>query len=157
MFSKQDTTFKSQNGGYKKYVYATLGASAAMLGGYALYNNTQDEFNSELLELADQSSAETMAHFYNDLASGCDTYYSNASKGFASDAHDYVKIMDNLEKHKHIMMNYGREEFHTVKGSIFSMADSFIDSQRAIESVYSYVNGRLGYMKKRVTDDRWAF
>jgi hypothetical protein len=45
MFSKTDTTYKSQTGGYRKYVYAGIAATAAMLGGAALFgdfNTTQD-------------------------------------------------------------------------------------------------------------------
>jgi hypothetical protein len=38
-------------------------------------------------------------------------------------------------------MNYAREEFHTVKGAIFNIVDSLIDSQRAIESVDDYFTG----------------
>jgi hypothetical protein len=54
-------------------------------------------------------------------------------------------------------MNYANEEFHTVKGSLFNIADSLIDAQRAIESVDSYFNGRLKYLKKRITHDAWKY
>jgi hypothetical protein len=42
MFSK-DATYKSQNGGYRKYVWAAIGATAAMLGGAALFGNVSNE------------------------------------------------------------------------------------------------------------------
>jgi hypothetical protein len=52
MFSKTDQTYKSQNGGYRKYVWAAIGATAAVLGGAALFGNIQNEesFNQEATE-----------------------------------------------------------------------------------------------------------
>ena len=49
MFSKQDQTYKSQTGGYRKYIWATIGATAAMLGGAALFGDVQthETFNME--------------------------------------------------------------------------------------------------------------
>lgn len=54
-------------------------------------------------------------------------------------------------------MNYAREEFHTVKGSLFNIVDGLIDSQRAIESTTSYFMGRVTYMKKKIDNDAWKF
>jgi len=96
------------------------------------------EEKKELVELAATDESSLMTQFYNDLAAGCNKWYDGASKKFASDAQDFDKIITNLSLHKNIMMNYGKEEFHTVKGKIFNIADSFIDSQRTVESVYSY-------------------
>jgi len=98
-----------------------------------------------------------MTHFYNDLAAGCNKWYDGASKKFASDAQDFDKIVTELGLHKNIMMNYGKEEFHTVKGFVFHIADSFIDSQRKIDSVFTYFTQRVKFMDKRITHDKWAF
>jgi hypothetical protein len=35
-----------------------------------------------------------------------------------------------VEKHKHVIMHYAKEEFHTVKGSLFDIVDALIDAQR---------------------------
>lgn len=91
-----------------------------------------------LTELAATGEATLMSHFYNDLAAGCNQWYDHASMKFESDAHDFNKIINNMKVHKNIMMNYGREQFHAAKSNIFNIADLFIDSQRAVGSVYSY-------------------
>jgi len=98
-----------------------------------------------------------MAHFYDDLAKGCTDFYSSSSRKFASDVDDMKSTIKQLGAHKHIIMNYAREEFHTVKGAIFNIVDSLIDSQRAIESVDDYFTGRIKYMKKRITADDWKY
>lgn len=110
----------------------------------------------ELVELS-SSEAKLMAHFYEDLAKGCTDFYSSSSRKFASDVDDMKSTIKQLGAHKHIIMNYAREEFHTVKGAIFNIVDSLIDSQRAIESVDDYFTGRIKYMKKRITADDWKY
>ena len=45
MFSKQD---KQPTGSYRKYIWAAIGATAAVLGGAALFSDVQEEkFNEE--------------------------------------------------------------------------------------------------------------
>jgi hypothetical protein len=109
----------------------------------------------ELVELAG-SEAALMAHFY-EMASGCTEWYSGASQKFSSDVDDMKSTITDLGAHKHIIMNYAREEFHTVKGAIFNIVDSLIDAQRAIESVDEYFVGRIKYMTKRIKEDAWKF
>ena len=60
MFSKSDTTYKSQTGGYRKYVYAAIGATAALLGGAAIFGDVQ---NTE-----ESFSVEAGEHFVNFLS-----------------------------------------------------------------------------------------
>jgi len=69
-----------------------------------------------------------MAHFYDDLASGCNNYYSGASAKFAHDAKEVTPTIKALGKHKHVIMNYARDEFHSVKGAVFNAVDSLIDA-----------------------------
>jgi hypothetical protein len=98
-----------------------------------------------------------MGHFYDDLAAGCNKYYGDASDKFASDVRDMTPTVEKLSEHKHVIMNYAKEEFHTVKAAIFNIVDSLIDAQRAIESVESYFEGRMDAMKKRLGADAWKF
>lgn len=98
-----------------------------------------------------------MAHFYDDLAAGCSKWYGDASNKFASDVEDYSTIINNVGAHKHMIMNYARNEFHTVKADLFTIVDSLIDSQRSIENVEEYFMGRIKYMNKRITADDWKY
>lgn len=90
----------------------------------------------DLMELSDDS--DMMDNFYDNLGKGCNEWYSSASQKFSSDVDDMKSTIKELGDHKHIIMNYAREEFHTVKGAIFNIVDSLIDSQRAVESVTEY-------------------
>jgi hypothetical protein len=73
MFSKE-SSYKSTNGGYRKYVYAAVGATAAMLGGAALFGDVQTEgdFKSDL-QL-------NLVNFYSDHHD----YHVNLSKNIDS-------------------------------------------------------------------------
>ena len=47
MFNKSNEDYKSKNSGWRKYVYAAIGATAVFLGGAALYGDVQeDNFNA---------------------------------------------------------------------------------------------------------------
>merc|ERR1719359_2167893 len=54
-------------------------------------------------------------------------------------------------------MNYSKDEFHKVKGSVFNIVDSLIDSQRAIDSVETYNISKIKYLKKRINAEPWKF
>jgi hypothetical protein len=109
------------------------------------------------MEFAAGEEAALMAHFYNDLASGCTKFYSAASHKFAKDAHEIQPTISALGRHKHVMMNYAKDEFHNVKGAVFNIVDSLIDSQRSIESVSNYFTTRVKYMEKRIDAEPWKF
>ena len=85
------------------------------------------------MELSSKESF-LMDQFYDKLAPGCTKWYSGASDKFASDVNDMKSTIDKIGSHKHVIMNYARDEFHQVKGSLFTIVDSLIDSQRAIET-----------------------
>lgn len=116
-----------------------------------------DKIGEEELTELNGGEADLMDHFYDDLAKGCTGWYSAASKKNAADVEDMKATVENLGAHKHIIMNYAREEFHTVKGSIFNIVDSLIDSQRRIASVDDYFTGRIRYMTKRIDADQWKY
>lgn len=111
----------------------------------------------ELTELAASSEATLMSQFYQELATGCNRWYSKASQKFASDADDMKQTMTLIGKHKYVIMNYAQENFHSVKGNLFNIADSLIDVQRQIESVDTYFTGRTRYLEKRITADPWKY
>lgn len=123
----------------------------------ALIWNKIGEEDEELMELAASNEATQMAHFYDDLAAGCTKFFSDASKKFASDASDYEQIIQHVHRSKYMIMNYARDEFHVVKGKLFNIVDSMIDSQNAIESVEEYFKGRIKYMDRRITSDMWKY
>jgi hypothetical protein len=109
------------------------------------------------MELSEQGTeAELMENFY-ELAGGCNKWYSDASQKFSSDVSDMASTIHGIGAHKHVIMNYAREEFHTVKGSIFNIIDSLIDAQRSILSVGSYFNSRIAYLDKRILADPWKY
>lgn len=54
-------------------------------------------------------------------------------------------------------MRYAKEEFHEVKGKLFDIVGSMIDSQKEIESVEEYFKGRIKYMNKRISSDLWKY
>jgi hypothetical protein len=114
------------------------------------------EEDEELMELVSKD-AEIMAKFYDTLGSGCNKFYSAASNKFASDVKDMAKVISSVSAHKHIMMNYAREDFHKVKGALFNIVDDLIDVQRSIESTNAYFKKRAAYMKKRIADDKWKY
>lgn len=109
------------------------------------------------MEFAEGEEAALMAHFYNDLASSCTKFYAAASDKFAADAKAMGPTITAIGAHKHVIMNYARDEFHSVKGNIFDIADSLIDSQRAIGSVDAYFLGRVKLLNKRITADPWKY
>jgi hypothetical protein len=109
------------------------------------------------MEFAEGEEAALMAHFYNDLASGCTKFYAAASEKFAQDAKEMGPTIKAIGAHKHVIMNYARDEFHSVKGDIFNIVDSLIDSQRAIASVDNYFVGRIKLLNKRITADPWKY
>lgn len=113
----------------------------------------------ELMQLSADGTAEAtlMAHFYDNLAGGCNEFFEAASKKFAQDGKDLGPTITALGKHKHIIMNYARDQFHGVKGNIIDIVDSLIDSQRAIESVEHYNLGKLKYFKKNIAKESWKF
>jgi len=84
------------------------------------------------------------------MAAGCNKYYTDASDKYASDAHDMTSTIKNVGKHKHIIMNYARDEFHSVKGALFNIVNSLEDSQRAIKSVDTYFLSRVKYFEKNI-------
>jgi len=106
--------------------------------------------------LTASSEATLMAHFY-ELAEGCTTWYSGASQKYDSDVRDMKTTVSLIGAHKHVIMNYAKDEFHTVKGSIFNIVDSLIDVQRAISSVDTYFEGRIKYLTRRITADEWKY
>jgi len=91
------------------------------------------------------------------LATGCTDWYSGASQKYASDVEDMVGQITKIEKHKHIIMNYAKPEFHSVKGHLFDIVDALIDSQRDIVSVDDYFQGRIKYINKRISATPWKF
>lgn len=118
-----------------------------------------EEGKEELMQLSADGSDEAalMAHFYEDLASGCNKFYGGASAKFEQDIRDLSDTIVQLGKHKHLIMNYSQAEFHDVKGSIFNIVDSLIDSQREIDSVETYNIGKIKYLKKRIDAEPWKF
>lgn len=98
-----------------------------------------------------------MGHFYNDLAAGCDNYYSGASEKFASDVKDMTQTITLLGKHKYVIMNYANTEFHSVKDSVFNIVDSLIDVQRQIHSVEDYFHSQLKFFLKRIDMESWKY
>lgn len=66
-------------------------------------------------------------------------------------------IITQVGAHKHVIMNYARDEFHSVKGALFNIVDALIDSQRTINSVDSYFKGRVNATDKRIKEDAWKF
>jgi len=111
----------------------------------------------ELTELAASGEAELMRQFY-ELAKGCTDWYSHTSAKLTQDGEDFMKTITNMSKHKYIMMNYGKEEFHAVKSSIFEIIEAMIDGQRAIEGVEKYFTGRIKFMKKRIDNETsWKY
>jgi hypothetical protein len=111
----------------------------------------------ELMELANGEEAALMAHYYNDLAAGCNKFYEGASDKFAADARALAPTITSLGKHKHVIMNYPRDEFHSVKGSIFNIVDGLIDAQRAIVSVEEYFGSRVKYLERKLNAEPWKF
>lgn len=111
------------------------------------------------LEGDDESDAMTlMNHFYRDLAAGCDEYFHAASKKFAGDVRKFQPHIDQLGDHKYLLMNYAREEYGTMKQSLFVILDSLRDSQRDIESTQDYFGGNaVKAMSKRIDDPRWKY
>ena len=91
------------------------------------------------------------------MATGCNKYFTDASDKYASDAHDMASTIKNVGKHKHIIMNYARDEFHSVKGSLFNIVNSFEDSQRAIHSVDTYFLSRVKYFEKNISKPEWKY
>jgi hypothetical protein len=81
MFSKSDTQYKSQKSGYRKYVWAAIGASAAMLGGLTFFGSDQKE---------DYFHAEAGEHFVNFLSNHRDYLVSthNAVVDFIAEGHE---------------------------------------------------------------------
>ena len=98
-----------------------------------------------------------MNNFYEHLMKDCNIWYEYASNQFSRDAHSYASIIKNVGTHKHIIMHYAHSEFHEVKGDLLNIADSFIDSQKAIESTYNYWNRRIKYMDKTITEPSWKY
>ena len=115
----------------------------------------EEQLDEQLTELA-SADAKLMAHFY-ELASGCNKWYSGASKKFAQDMEDMRSTVKMLGRHKHIIMNYSNAEFHKVKGAIFNIVNSLVDAQREIAGVESYFVKSTKYMTKRITNDAWKY
>merc|ERR1712178_447000 len=108
----------------------------------------------ELTMLGDER--DLMDKFYQ-LAAGCNQFYQGASWKLTDDGNELRPTIDGIGKHKHIIMNYARDEFHSVKGSIFNIVDSIIDGQRAIVSVEEYIQSRLKYLERKLDAEPWKF
>lgn len=60
--------------------------------------------------------------------------------------------------HKYMIMNYARDQFHTIKENMFTIVDGLRDSQRVIESTVGYFgNNSLKTMKKRIDTPLWKY
>jgi hypothetical protein len=73
----------------------------------------------ELVMLAAGDEAKLMSHFYDNLASGCTKFYSDASNKFGSDGDNMKDTITQVGAHKYLIMNYAKEDFHKVKGALF--------------------------------------
>jgi hypothetical protein len=107
--------------------------------------------------LASGAEATLMSTFYNDLGSGCNKWFTDASSTFAHNVVDMQSTIKKVSAHKHLIMNYAREDFHTVKGALFDIVDDLIDSQRSISSTLTYFEGRAKYMTKRIDSEKWKY
>lgn len=105
----------------------------------------------------DSSDMVLMNHFY-EVATDCAAWYKGASNDFAADAESFESIIKSVGVHKHMIMNYAKTEFHTVKDKLFNIVGSFRDVQRLIESTEEYLGGNaLKYMEKRISSDKWKY
>lgn len=110
-----------------------------------------------MLEADESSEATLMNHFY-ELASECTEWYKGASNDFAGDAEAFEAIIKSVGAHKHMIMNYAKAEFHTVKDKLFNIVGAFRDVQRVIESTEGYLGGNaLRYMEKRIGSPMWKY
>lgn len=111
----------------------------------------------ELTMLSDTKESRLMDTFYNDVASGCNQFYTWSSHKFTDDGVALRPMIESIGKHKHVIMNYARDEFHSVKGSIFNIVDGLIDAQRAIVSVEEYFGSRVKYLERKLDAEPWKF
>lgn len=107
--------------------------------------------------LGDTRESRLMDTFYEDVAKGCNQYYTWSSHKFTDDGVALRPMIESIGKHKHVIMNYARDEFHSVKGSIFNIVDGLIDAQRAIVSVEEYFGSRVKYLERKLDAEPWKF
>lgn len=97
-----------------------------------------------------------MEEFYK-IAGTCTTWYQDASNKFASDTADMGDLIKGVVKHRHIVMNYAKEEFHKVKGHLFNIINALVDAQLKISNVDAYMAKRVKLMTKKIDNSAWKF
>lgn len=124
-----------------------------------IWDKIEKSAEEELVNLdAEMTSASLMDHFFDDLAEGCEFNFKSASKKFDADVNKFKPYIDKLGDYKFLLMNYAREEYQTMKESLFVILDSLRDSQRVIESTQSYFGrNAVKSMVKKIDNPAWKF
>lgn len=71
-----------------------------------IFGKKKKEEEEAMTQLAASTQGKMMDKFYHDLASGCNKWYTGASRKFASDVELFTPYIKDIGNHKYLLMKY---------------------------------------------------